>query len=255
MSIDAENGIWVYECSDWNDFNEFITKRVNRTGIIWRGQRDSGWPLEPSLVRLLKKHPQSEESCVATHLGSFRYATRGRRGPNPHQIGDSNEDEWWALGQHHNLATPLLDWTSSPYAAAFFAYVKERVPKTQKRAVFGLREIPVKKKSDEISKKAAKHGAAEVIDFIRPMTDENQRLVSQSGLFTKSPLHMDIEAWITKHFHGETKVRLYKILLPESARETALKALNRMNINYLSLYPDLQGASLHCNMQLSITNY
>src|SRR6202011_3028313 len=52
------------------------------------------------------------------YLWAFKRAAAGLRGPNP---ADLEPDQWWSLGRHFGLITPLLDWTESPYIAAFFA--------------------------------------------------------------------------------------------------------------------------------------
>lgn len=138
--------------------------------------------------------------------------------------------------------------------------------------VYGLVEPPVALKSmailrewqelvDQVERRGNESAhslfpSAETITFIRPLTDENQRLISQNALFTRSLLDIDIEQWIRKHFHGEKRMpKLYKLLLPSEERLTALRSLNRMNINFLSLFPDVEGASLHCNMTLEIDHY
>jgi hypothetical protein len=268
--ISFDDGVLTHECEDWIDFNDFITERLERSPVVWRGQRDAEWLLEPTLTRVVRR--TEKRLAGNSHLEKFRYATRGRRGASPRQIADGNDEEWWALGQHHGLATPLLDWTHSPYVAAFFAYAEETAPPKKFRVVYGLVEGGVVSKSKEIQAdwSAAKsqyesrgdHGAVatlgrpEVVTFIRPLTDENQRLINQNGLFTRSPLSIGIEQWVRKHFPGQAKFpKLYKLLLPEAERLTALRSLNRMNINYLTLYPDMVGASLHCNMCLEIDHY
>jgi hypothetical protein len=43
--------------------------------------------------------------------------------------------------------------------------------------------------------------------------------------------------------------------LPEAGRVDCLRRLNRMNINHLSLFPDLLGSAEHCNRSLRIPNY
>ena len=68
---------------------------------------------------------------------------------------------------------------------------------------------------------------------------------------------MSVERWINEHFKTATMVvHLYKTLtFPESDREMALRSLNLMNINHLTLFPDAHGASKFCNFCLRIPHY
>ena len=103
--------------SSWKYFSDYINQEMlNYTNYIYRGHGDSKWKLEPTLDRIIK-HPTSQKR--QEHLEEFIYSTRGRRGSNPPVM--ENENDWWALGQHHGLYTPLLDWTESPFVALFFA--------------------------------------------------------------------------------------------------------------------------------------
>jgi hypothetical protein len=95
-------------------------------------------------------------------------------------------------------------------------------------------------------------GQLPVVDIIEPMSDENQRLVSQGGCFTRAPIGTPIEKWVSETFEGSTDAVLIRIELPNDDRLSCLQALNRMNINHLSLFPDLTGASRSTNLRLEI---
>lgn len=75
-------------------------------------------------------------------------------------------------------------------------------------------------------------------------------------MFTRSPDALDLESWIKKKYKGENnEYVLIKILIPNRDREECLKTLNRMNINHLTLFPDLYGASKYCNLFGEIEKY
>ena len=91
-----------------------------RGGWIFRGQADATWPLQPSLERLageLGELPSTVERYIDDEF---------RR--NAHHYGNDlpNPDDvlgWLALMRHHGAPTRLLDFSRSPYVAAFFATV------------------------------------------------------------------------------------------------------------------------------------
>ncbi|EAR01978.1 FRG domain-containing protein [Maribacter sp. HTCC2170] len=239
-NTDIKNGISEVTLNSWNDFSEFIdTEMLDFRNYIYRGHKTEEWLLEPTLNRLAKSKTKANLKEVRDeHIQKFRYALRGR-------IKDSvkykNDDELWALGQHNGLATPLLDWTSSPYVAAYFSLIEPREKKGYS-LVYTIDENAINSFND--------------LEIVNPITDENTRLINQSGLFVKVLTNQDIEKMFRRKFKDVTTIyKMIKIKIPNNDREIALRSLNRMNINHNTLFPDIQGASIHCNNEIQIDKY
>lgn len=252
-TLPITDGVKITKLDDWIDFTDFVSDRLDYRGYIWRGQQDETWKLQPTLERVLKTTDSKKIAAIRKeHLKRFKYATRGRRGPSSRDY--QHENEWWALGQHSGLATPLLDWTRSPYVAAYFAFFKAAAEQTSGRAIYGLSQHSVSVKS-RIIETTHKDNTPPTIEFVDPLLDDNPRLVSQGGVFSRSPDGVDIETWVRNNFKDHDKVILHKVVLPNNEREIALRSLNRMNINHLTLFPDLYGASVFTNLDLTIAKY
>jgi hypothetical protein len=254
--VSHKNGVVTIDLFSWDYFTDFIyDEMLAYNTFIYRGHRCDHWILNSTLDRLLhKRHGNLLEQYQNDQLERFKYAARGRRGPHPPEL--KSENDWWALGQHNGLATPLLDWTASPYVAAYFAFCNSRTDDTRKRVVFALEQDMVCGKSKQIREAHKGKGKPPVLEFFKPFSDENSRLVNQGGLFTRAPQGVDIEKWVSGQFKGEKNYWvLTKLRIPSSNRDQCLRELNRMNINHLTLFPDLYGASAFCNMDASLETY
>ena len=253
--VKSENGVLEIQAKSWHGFVSYVQDELsNYRAYIFRGQREPEWRLLPSLARV-----DGIKTLKNDTLGGFKEASRGRRGSAPPSLSD---DEWWALGQHHGLKTTLLDWTQSPFVAAFFAFSTERDPKVlpKDRVIYALAKQQIMKKTEAVKKTepGTLLTGIDAIEIISPQVDDNMRLVSQRGLFTKSlGMNIDIEDWVRKRFKELTSGIMIKIRIAESQsdRSSFLRFLNRVNINYLTLFPDLEGAAKYCNMQLEIDDY
>lgn len=108
------------------------------------------------------------------------------------------------------------------------------------------------RKSDDKSGLFKDFISSSVDNFIRllsPKTGDNPRLLNQRGVFTYQTSIEPIER-IIKSSPVPPKQVLLKIVIPKEIRHKVLTFLNNMNINHLSLFPDLEGASKYCNEKL-----
>ena len=255
---DYHDGVQTIALSSWKWFADYVQKElIDYKSFVFRGQRKAAWPLESTLDRAIREAGLSPATFDYNKcLANFKAASRGRRGSSPLPLG---ENDWWALGQHHGLHTPLLDWTESPFVALYFAFTKVREGGGGKRAVWAIYRESVEEKTAELNlQKAGQPVQPAGVEIISPLTDDNARLVSQRGLFTRGPNGVPLCKWVETNFKGEKKTCiLIKVEIPDSNgdRVACLSFLNRMNINHLSLFPDLYGASKYCTMTLEIPNY
>lgn len=275
----CEKAIAVTKVSSWHEFVALLeTDFLDWKEYIFRGQKDSSWPLRSKFDREYRRakkllqetdplkglNPQDKGLVEQSNpkmaldarsevldrlLDGFKKACTGRRGHSPKTLSDI---EWWTLGQHFGLATPLLDWTQSPYVATYFALKEPDLDSKADRAVWaythdGMVEIFIN--STEFDDKGL--DLSDAIEIVSGLIDENSRIISQSGLFTKTPDGEDVEEFIANKINltGMSPI-LYKIEIPYSQRETFLRHLEAMNIHAGSLFPDVVGAAEFANRGL-----
>lgn len=254
LETDISDGVWIIRLSSWKYFHDYVRQEMlNFSHYVWRGQRDADWVLKTSLDRMLQSRRKEDFELIANkHLERFKLAARGRRGGNPPLL--RSENEWWAIAQHNGMATPLLDWTESAFVALYFSFEKSQAPASGYRVVWALNSKV--KGSRHAPAEGEDNSSGSVLEFVRPMQDENSRLVSQSGLFSRVPYGHTVESWVREKNKGNDRTAaLIKIVIPNEARPDCLRTLNRMNINHLSLFPDLYGSGQHCNKSLEIEKY
>lgn len=255
---DMRSGIIEMPLGSWRDFPAFMIREdVLRFSheAVWRGQSSASWPLETSFDRAVRRAgDQPTEQLARLHLERFKRATRGRRitAYRP----SLSDDDWWTLGQHYGLVTPMLDWTYSPYVALYFAFLDhECADPAERRAVWAVNLKNLHTLNARVAAAPPPGAGEHGLRTLDPMVDENARLVNQNGVFTRGPVGTTVDAWVRQALGGEAQAILVKVLIPGHDRDDCLRYLNKMNINHATLFPDLDGASRHCNHQLTISGY
>ena len=104
----------IEEVAEWEGFLDLLCRYGPDELVLFRGVQKAHFELVPSLGRLPASDPI--ERTEKDLLGSFRRKSEPYLTSQP-----ENYFEWVALAQHHGVPTRLLDWSTSPLVAAFFA--------------------------------------------------------------------------------------------------------------------------------------
>jgi len=237
-SIREKYGVWEYGSTGFKSTNT----------VLFRGLPDSGWELSTTLER------RSSKACSVE-----RYMLNASR--CLHEIESYTGRDWRVAGlpdvereiaerqtdfrphlphydflvylRHHGFPSPLLDWTASPYIAAYFAYVHKSA--ADRVVVYAYVETPEGGKGWT--------GNPPLIHVMGPHVSTDTRHFSQKAWYTVTT---QFDEGKQKHFfkphsavfdHGDQhQDLLIRISLPSSDRVEALKELEDYNINAFTLF-------------------
>lgn len=241
----------------WEEFEEYISqlndkvsKHIKGEGhfnfeYLFRGQPNSNWDLKTTLERftgklllleeydkiLRKIKPQVEALTGQTweEIPSFiDYIGKERLIPPGPPPGLAYQ----VYLRHHGFPSPLLDWTTSPHIAAYFAF-RDIVSETANASIYVFCEHPKGLKSRTSNKSN--------ISGIGPRVLSHPRHDKQKSQYTICTKYCD-----SKHSYAryedvfaesrEDQDRLLKFDIPISERNKILHKLEQHNINAFSLF-------------------
>ncbi|TWU04426.1 FRG domain-containing protein [Stieleria varia] len=216
--------------------------------ILFRGQADSGWRLQTTLERAadspitVQYYLQRENSCVNEIESVTGRQWNLKSYPEIKTEIEDYQDfmrvhvphyDYLVYLRHHGFPSPLLDWTTSPYVAAYFAL--ETANNADRAAVFAFIETPEGHK--------AGRGNSNMIRTHGPYVTTHTRHFAQKAWYTTAT-HWDTQA--KKHtfcsHHDVTPGAivkqdvLIKLTIPRVDRVAALKQLDEYNINHYTLF-------------------
>lgn len=250
-----KDGILTETLSSWQEFHQKACSFKSKRGYVWRGQKrdeNGGWSLESSFDREVQIKDQSyRDNKLKHHLDNFKEAMN-KSFPN---VLPRDDVAVWALGQHYGLKTPLLDWTLSPYIAAYFAFV-EVIDKNDRndcyRYVYALNRS-LERLMSKLKNPSQLLSSDRSVPFIDQLPYPSPRFTAQQGIFTKAFHGNDIQKYVqifTRKRPGEVLIVKFKI--PTKDREECLRNLHLMNIDHTSLLLDLRKVVDYCNSKLRI---
>lgn len=218
----------------WSEFKIYVGN-ISKQSYLWRGQQQP-WPLCTSFHRRGRyrisefiykdiKQLHKRLSAVTNHFFDLNV---------PEQNG-----AFFNLLQHHGYPTPLLDWSLSPYVAAFFAFRDRPIGSTDTESVriylFNYHEW--QKHYPQINYIDPTFAHLSVMDFI---AIDNPRMIPQQAVTTITNIH-DIEAYILEKEGESCAEYLLAIDIPAYERENAMADLRFMGITAGSMFPSIDG--------------
>lgn len=241
-------------------WSEFVAHADLLEGWAFRGQPSVEWPLVSSLTRRLREFCPEERLWPLRESRAMRVFRRKAHIHVQDRTALEDELRCLALMQHHGAPTRLLDFTKSPYVAAFFALESA----TSDVVVYALNTPALWNLAPDFDPTLTRDrldprlpgnferyfavNQLPVMWFGEP-TEMDGRLMAQSGLFVV-PGVLDRALDQILDGYGGSDQLLQKFVLSVSLRAEAMRALYRMNITYATLFPDLDGLAYSVRYEL-----
>jgi len=238
---------------------------------IYRGHANAEWSLESTLERLIgpkwTKDAAQKFEQYSLQVFQSKYHLYDRENVVP-----DSKLAWLSLMQHYGVPTRLLDFTSSPFVAIYFAVEAYDHRSGDDLAIFAidysaLMQMSVRFISDKDNSftKTREEVALQQDEVFTSIVDRfsydiawvteprqlNVRLDRQSGCFLLSGNRgVKIADILSSAVYEDCAFTHF--ILPGELYESLCALLRKMNINSKSIYGDLQGLARSLRMEMSI---
>lgn len=206
---------------------------------LFRGQSNSSWNLQTTLERFTNR-TFDEHDYYRTIRGVKPAVVSLTQ--KEWDLPEFREDrivpvptgyEFMVYLRHHGFPSPLLDWTRSPYVAAFFAFRSPQEPESKRVAIYSFVEYP-----EGVRGYCA---GSPIVHGLGPYVETHKRHYVQQCEYTVCVKEVADKRVYCSHeaaFNDNSSEQgaLTKYTLPASERRKVLKNLQRMNVTAFSLF-------------------
>lgn len=248
------------QLASWQDFlnrvSEILAAAPYPPAYIFRGQPDAEQQLIPSFRRRLgpavtaARALQIEEMASKEFMAQAHLFMSASSGQMLNQV--NRRLARWALMQHYGAPTRLLDWTASPYVAAYFAVEQLH---EKEGAIFLVHpsllhdsypDRPITD-NDSFEEALLRPDAPNRVYFFWPDDFRTERVVAQQGNFSVSlsvlgshddALSRSMSPLATKH---PDTLLFAKWVIPAALKPVLLRQLRVMNVASHALFPGMDG--------------
>lgn len=200
-----------------------------------RGQANSEWALLPSISRITKP-----EMCFNVAFGQWdeleEYLLEEFQSQSTPYLDKKPKTQLdlTILAQHHGLATRLLDWTTNPLKALFFA--------VENAEHFGTDGIVYFCESGYFGTENNVKDIEDVTFF--KASHSNARITAQEGVFCAFPLPQTLLEDFDKDLVANSEgIQLISVIIDGGSKESIRNELNRLGVNHRTIYPSLDGVA------------
>jgi hypothetical protein len=241
----STNNVKRIVCSDWSEFkaraieDQFPDRLFRKGQYLFRGQGSDGWALSTSFDRWYNGKKSEKNISADNLLEEFEWECEFEDMPD---VLRSDKMAMLGLAQHHGLPTRLLDWSESPYVAAFFAFSGHA-----QRGLSLDKYVAVWVLDSDNKAWHVENGCT----IVKVPALWNQRIRNQFGRFTYLRTADDtIEDYVNRF--GQNEVILKQYCIPVRDFRQALSELDAMGLTHSRIYPGLEGNARAAEVRVTL---